>query len=430
MTTCAVYDWTTDEDHLAVEPGPELALHLAMTAPGNVVWTTHGLVGHYPPVAAFREMVSRFGLLDMDRAIVAGILLEPFLIRPALAAKILGLFVEHGLNPYSATFRTGRAEWNPSLLRSVSATCRDNWGTPYSAEGWPGVVACHLNGVGQSAEREGFETNGEATAASLGSLVNSHAWFDRYRPPEGFFFGAIPTLMVAGFTPWECVRFSVAALSGAQLHCGLGGFPADNCNRPNPSRLKPGAPRWTPSMLAPLPALVVAKVVNGIRSIVLQEPYASDAMLPHPVLCQAGTTDLNALVAVLGRQTGKAFVEARREFMGRLDNALRNAGAYCGLSSTIWVPSKGTREAMFFMEDPVVQAEVDGLWVFQYLLGDKSPAIRQHAFDVLTRLCYGEKDGVDGLAILSKGGLSPFPWGIERVLLEAMMRDPSVARAA
>ena len=431
MTACGVFDQATvsDQDLLSVEPSPALALHLAMTPPGDVVWTTHGLVGHYPPVAAFRELVSRFGLYGMDRSIAAAILLEPFLLQPALAAKILGLFVEFGLNPYSATFRTGWAVSNPSLLRSVKTTNRETWGAPYAAEGWPGIVACHLNGVGKMAQPEGLETKGEALAVSLGSLVNHQAWYDRYRAPQGFFFGVLPTLLVAGFTPWECVRFSVAAMAGTQTHCGLDGFPVDYRNKPEPARVTPG-PRWTPSLLVPLPALVVAKVTNGIRSAVLQEPYAKDAMLPHPVLRQAGTTDLNALVAVLGRQSGKAYVEARRDFMRRLDTSLRNAGAYCGLAETVWNPAKGTRDAVFFTDNPQVQAQVDGLWVYQYLLSDKNPVIRQHAFECLTRLCYGEDDGVAGLAILRGGGLSPHPWGIERVLLEVLARESSLAKVA
>ena len=423
-------------DTLAVEPSKELALHAAMLPPLSLIspdqhrvelaTVAHSLRDYGTPVAAFRVLVDRFGLSTQDRSLVASTLIEPFVAQPVLAVQILARFVEGGLVPYGGAGHIGPF-WNATALKAGIRNYSE-----YAPEGWPCLVACHLNmGGGPSG------ANVEDLAVSLGELAKERGWFDNYRDADYFFAGLLPTLRLAGFTPWECVRLSVATLSGAQCaHSGFRGFALDRAGRPysnDPNyrhSLEPGKPRWASSLLAPLPALVVGKITQGLRTALEQEPYATEVMLPHPVLQQAGVANINDLVKLLGRQVGKDFVVARSDFAHRLETALRGAGALCGLSATTWDPATGFREGVADPANPVQQAQVDGQWVLQYLLGDKNKGIRAHAFSVLLKLCYGEGEGVDGLVLLQNGGLGRFPFGLERVLLETLARDPGVAKAA
>ena len=423
-------------DPLALEPSKELALHVAMLPAlvgvnagafrgevgrdEDLAVVAHGLRDYGTPVAAFRALVARFDLSDGDRRLVASTLIEPFVAQPALAVQILARFVEAGLIPYGGDSHAG-PYWNAT----VRAAGIGSYET-YAPEGWPCIVACHLNlGLGNLRG-----ANVESLATMLGDLAKLRGWFDNHRDADHFFDGFMPTLRMAGFTPWECVRLSVAAMSGAQLaHSGLQTFRVDRSGRPYTHGLKPGQTRWAASLMAPLPALVVGKVSVGLRSVLESEPYASEAMLVHPVLQQAGTTNVNSLVALLGRQVSKDFVAARRDFAHRLELALRGAGAFCGLTATTWDPALGFRESAATPGDPLLQAQVDGQWVFQYLLGDRDKGIRKHAFEVLARLCYGEGEGTDGLALLRGGGIGRFPFGLERALLEAMAQEPALAKA-
>jgi len=363
----------------------------------------------YPPVASFKEVAANLQAPEC-RMRLASTLIEPYLGRPALAKRILAEFVREGLDPYASSRE--HPDYSEDCEFYVGGGGVAAWGPSE----WPCVIAATLG------------TDLRISTDSIKKLADACRRFNLVRNwVEGILSTYVFSLRQAGLTPLERVKFGVEVLNGLQVKKEVNGVEIVYKHVKNPDgtwtkQVSTYKAKWSPIALVPLPALVLAKVNQGLRERTMEPIMGEKLLAPHESLTRAGIQNMADLLENLEIKANKATIQRRMEFARRFDAVLDGMGAYAGLDRTVGNPAdRAVIDHAEGATGPVPQAQVDGLWVFEHLLGDRDLEIRRFALGALARIRYGRHR--DGLAILRNGGEGAYPFGIERVMQDAIAQD-------
>ncbi len=378
---------------LAFDPGQAQAGERVSSRTGRMAWDkdwsadewanlVSQLNADHPPLAIYLA-IREVGIHHTLETFVAGLALAPYLGNLKVAGRLLAELIGLGLDPYCATSYTGLNGTDGGLA------CGRN-------TNWPLIVIAHLNRWG----------HGEASMAKLAEAMKVHdPWIDPVNSAKSY----LPLLREAGVTPWERATFMALMLKGRSLAAY-----AD----PKHQIHKGWTSRW-PIDQVPLPALLLAGTNESIAKGIEQN-YAQ-IIEQHPNLPGSGPVPLVAgknQDSILNRRKSQDAIRRRMQFIKEMEGSL---GMFYGLKDT--GVSDPADRALREKEGPwgSGRRDLDALWVYQFLLGDPEPDIRKAAFDGLLRVRYG--DAGLGLKAIKDGGEGAYPFGIERVLLEAVKQE-------